>query len=139
MAALVFCKLMGLIGKGNHLFPVIDQRNIDRFIEISSQNLTDIENLLQGKILFTPGHTSDSISLRIGNVIFCGDAAMNGFPSLRRITIWIENKNAFQNSWSVLLDGKADWIYPAHGKPFRRDDLKRYIDHISKIRLYALR
>ncbi len=138
LVAFIFCKFMGLIGKGKHLFPAIDRQNIDRFIEISPQNLANVENLLQGKILFTPGHTSDSISLKIGNIIFCGDAAMNGLPSFKRITIWIEDKNAFQNSWNILIGEKADWIYPAHGKPFRRDNLKKYINHIPKIRLYEL-
>lgn len=56
---------------------------------------------------------------------------MNGVPSLNRITIWIEDKNAFQNSWKLLLDEKADWIYPANGKPFRRGDLKKYINHMK--------
>ncbi len=139
LVALVFCKFMGLIGKGKHLFPAIDKQNTDRFIEITPQNLANIEHLLQGKILFTPGHTSDSISLKIGNIIFCGDAAMNGLPSFKRITIWIEDKNAFQNSWNILIDEEADWIYPAHGKPFRRDNLKKNINYIPKIRLYKLR
>lgn len=138
LAALVFCKLMGMVGKGKHLFPAIDKQNIDRLIEISAQNLSDIENLLQGKILFTPGHTSDSISLRIDNVIFCGDAAMNGLPSLKKITIWVEDKNAFQNSWNILIGEKAEWIYPAHGKPFKPYFLKKNINHISKIRIYKL-
>jgi len=138
LVALVFCKFMGLIGKGKHLFPAIDKQNIGRFIEISPQNLANVENLFQGKILFTPGHTSDSIFLKIGNIIFCGDAAMNGLPSFKRITIWIEDKNAFQNSWNILIGEKVDWIYPAHGKPFRRDNLKKYINHIPKIRLYEL-
>lgn len=135
LTAYVFCKFMGLIGKGKHLFPAIDRRNMDRFIEISPQNLTNVENLLQGKILFTPGHTSDSISLKIGDIIFCGDAAMNGVPSLRRITIWIEDKNAFENSWNILIGEKANWIYPAHGKPFRRGDLEKYINYIPRIRM----
>lgn len=46
---------------------------------------------------------------------------MNGMPSLKRITIWIEDKNAFQNSWKLWIGEKADWIYPAHGKSFRRE------------------
>lgn len=71
LVALVFCKFMGLIGKGKHLFPAIDKQNTDRFIEITPQNLANVEHLLQGKILFTTGHTLDSISLKIGNVIFC--------------------------------------------------------------------
>ena len=106
LMAFVFCKFMGLIGKGKHLFPAIDQQNIERFIEISPQNLAYAEKLLQGKILFTSGHTSDSISLKTGNIIFCGDAAMNGIPSFKRITIWIEDKNAFQNSWNILIGEK---------------------------------
>ena len=137
--ALVFCKFMGLIGKGKHLFPAIDKQYIDRFIEISPQNLMNVENILQGKILFTPGHTSDSISLKIGNKIFCGDAAMNGIPSLKNVTIWVENKKAFQNSWDILINEKSEWIYPAHGKPFRQDKLRKYINHIPKIRLYRLK
>ena len=68
-----------------------------------------------------------------------GDAAMNGIPSLRKITIWIEDKNAFQNSWNILIDEKANWIYPAHGKPFRPDDLKKNINYIRKIKLYKLK
>lgn len=79
-------------------------QNMDRFIEITPPNFTNVENLLQGKILFTPGHTSDSISLKFGNIIFCGDAAMNGVPSLKRITIWIEDKNAERISSSPLED-----------------------------------
>lgn len=139
LMALVFCKFMGLIGKGKHLFPAIDKQYIDRFIEISPQNLMNVENILQGKILFTPGHTSDSISLKIGNKIFCGDAAMNGIPSLKNVTIWVENKKAFQNSWDILINEKSEWIYPAHGKPFRQDKLRKYINHIPKIRLYRLK
>lgn len=139
LAALFFCKFMGLIGKGEHLFPAIHQQYIDRFIKISPQNLRDIENILQGKILFTPGHTSDSISLKIGGKIFCGDAAMNGAPSFKNITIWIEQKKAFQNSWNRLLNEKAEWIYPAHGKPFRSEKLKQAINDLPKIRLYRLK
>lgn len=37
LLALVFCKFMALIGKGEHLFPAIDKQNIDRIIEISPQ------------------------------------------------------------------------------------------------------
>lgn len=139
LIAFAFCKSMVLIGKGKHLFPAIDKQYIDRFIKLSPQNLADIETILQGKILFTPGHTADSISLKIDNKIFCGDAAMNGMPSLKKVTIWIENKHAFQQSWKTLLNEKADWLLPAHGKPFRREKLKKYINHISKLRLYKLK
>lgn len=141
LTALVFCKWMALVGKGKHLFPAIEEQYIDRFIEISPKNradIADMEAILQGKILFTPGHTSDSISLKIGNIIFCGDAAMNGVPSFHRITIWIEEKSVFFHSWDILIAEKADLIYPAHGRPFCSNDLKKYKSRISKVRLYRL-
>lgn len=137
LSALIFCKFIELLGKGKHLFPAIEKQYMDRFIEVSSQNLASVETLLQGKILFTPGHTSDSISLKIGNIIFC-DAAMNDMPSFKRITIWIEDKNVFQNSWNILIAQKVDFIYPAHGKPFHSNDLKKYKNYICKVRLYEL-
>lgn len=108
-------------------------------LEITKDNISEVERMLSGKILFTPGHTRDSISLRVQNIIFCGDAAMNGMPSLHRITIWIENKKEFENSWQVLLNESVEYIYPAHGKRFRSSDLYKFKAKINKIKLYTLK
>ena len=89
--------------------------------------------------MFTPGHTSDSISLKLGDIIFCGDAAMNGLPSSKRLTIWIENTADFEKSWEQLISTDAETIYPAHGKPFSKSDLARYKGAISKIKLRKLK
>ena len=137
--ALFFCRLMKLLGTGDHLFPAIDETYKNRFIEVTQENVTEVEKLLSGKILFTPGHTADSISLKVNHLIFCGDAAMNGLPSLHRITIWIENKEEFANSWQILLNEHVDYIYPAHGNRFRSGDLYRFKPEISKIPLYPLK
>ena len=137
--AWIFCKLMGLIGKAEHRFPQIENRYDNRFIEITKENKDELENLLGGKILFTPGHTADSISLQIGDIIFCGDAAMNGLPSKKRLTIWIENTADFEDSWEKILSTDAGTIYPAHGKPFPKDDLMKYMPQISGIRLRQLK
>ena len=137
--AWVFCKLMGLVGKAEHRFPVVEDKYNDRFMEITETNKAEMEEILQGKILFTPGHTADSISLKVGNVIFCGDAAMNDFPSIKRLIIWIEDKTDFEKSWDVLLAENADVIYPAHGRPFPKCDLAKYKKYISQIRLHKLK
>lgn len=139
IGALIFCKFMGLFGKGRHLFPPVDRRHLDRFIEVSPQTQKDAGALLEGKILFTPGHTSDSISLKIDDIVFCGDAAMNGIPSFRRITIWIEDKTQFQTSWDTLIAEHARSVYPAHGAPFDPRDLEKYRRQIDKVKLYALK
>ena len=137
--AWVFCKLMALVGKAEHRFPSIADEFDNRFIEITDANKSELEELLQGEILFTPGHTKDSISLKKDNIIFCGDAAMNGIPSMKRLIIWIENTRQFEQSWEVLLNANADLIYPAHGNPFPKEDLRKYKDVIKNIKLRPLK
>ena len=137
--AWVFCKLMGLVGKAEHRFPSIEDCYNDRFIEITEENKSELESLLEGEILFTPGHTSDSISLKLGDIIFCGDAAMNGLPSSKRLIIWIENVADFEKSWEQLISTNAKTIYPAHGKPFSKTDLSKYKSVITKIKLRKLK
>ena len=139
LLAWVFCKFMGLVGKAEHRFPPIDDKYNDRFIEITERNKAELETILQGEILFTPGHTADSISLKVDDLIFCGDAAMNDFPSIRRLIIWIENKVEFEKSWETLIASDASMIYPAHGKPFHKNELGKYKKYISKIQLRELR
>lgn len=137
--AWMFCKLMGFVGKAEHRFPPIEDRYDDRFIVITDENKSEIETLLEGEILFTPGHTADSISLKLGDNIFCGDAAMNGLPSSKRLIIWIENIADFEKSWEQLISTDAEMMYPAHGKPFHKSDLARYKGAISKIKLRTLK
>lgn len=137
--ALMFCNLMKLFGKGEHRFPPIEEKFFDRFIEVSDENRADVEKLLEGKILDTQGHTSDSISLMINNgVLFCGDAAMNGFPSLNRVTIWVENKEDFIESWKKIIKIAPAKVYPSHGKPFDCVELERKMPKLKKIKLYKL-
>lgn len=137
--AWIFCKLMGLVGKSEHHFPPIEDCYNDRFIEITKENKSELEFLLEGEILFTPGHTSDSISLKLEDMIFCGDAAMNGLPSSKRLIIWIENIADFEKSWEKLISTDAKIIYPAHGNPFPKSDLAKYKSAISQIKLRKLK
>ena len=139
LLAWLFCKMMGLFGKAEHRFPAIPDRLDGRFIEITEENKAGLEAEISGKIIYTPGHTCDSISLRVGNIIFCGDAAMNGFPSVRRLIIWIENLRDFEESWETLIGAGADMIYPAHGKPFMVSDLEKYKGYIAGIKLRKLK
>ena len=137
--AWIFCKIMGLLGKAEHRFPAIDDKLKGRFIEITEDNRSKLEKILKGEILFTPGHTRDSISLKIDNIVFCGDAAMNGFPSVNRFIIWIEDVLEFERSWNKLIFSGAELIYPAHGAPFNVNDLEKYKEKIKNIKLRSLK
>ena len=87
--AWLFCQVLTLSGHGDHRFPPIKDEYLDRLISIDSERFKALG--FPYIVLETPGHTADHISLLVEEKLFCGDAAMNGFPSRRRIIIWIEN------------------------------------------------
>jgi hydroxyacylglutathione hydrolase len=95
----------------------------------------DDPNLLRkigvdGIILHTPGHTSDSISVVLFNgSAFVGDTAMN-FMRLfgtRYRPIYAEDYDGVFESWRKLMAHGARVIYTAHGEPFSADELRYWI------------
>jgi glyoxylase-like metal-dependent hydrolase (beta-lactamase superfamily II) len=84
---------------------------------------------IEGKILHTPGHSRDSISVVLsdGNAIV-GDAAMNflNFCGTKYRPIFVEDIGLVFESWQKLIDHGAEWIYPSHGSPFSAEKLTRY-------------
>lgn len=135
--AYLFCKILALCGKGEHKFPAIKPEYLPRLITTDSEEFRTL--LLPFKILETPGHTADHISLLIGDTLFSGDAAMNNFPSQKRVIIWIENLQQFKQSWQTILAAAPTTIYPAHGKPFPASDLQKYLPTLDKIQLRHLK
>lgn len=137
--ALFFCHLMKLFAKGAHRFPPLKPEFNKNCIFISAENRNEAEAKLCGTIIDTPGHTADSISLLLNDgTLFCGDAAMNGLPSLHKITIWAEDKEAFFQSWQTIISLKPSCIYPGHGKPFNYSELERNMHYARKLKLYPL-
>ena len=139
LLAFLFCQLMALLGNGEHRYPKLSEEHLKKVITCNEDNLSLLENILNGKILFTPGHTADSISLLVNGNLFCGDAAMNGIPSSRKITIWVEDQTAFEKSWDVMLAAGAIKIYPAHGSPFAPQLLAKNKHHIGALTLRPLK
>lgn len=137
--ALLFCKLMGLFGKGEHKFPPIEAQYEERCIPVCEHNKKEIESKLQGQIIETPGHTDCSISLLLDDgTLFCGDAAMNGLPSLHRTTIWVGDLHEFCGSWKSIISINPARICPGHGNPFPVSDLSRFLSKAAAGKLYPL-
>ena len=122
-------------GHGDHRFPPIKDEYLDRLIPIDSEQFKALG--FQYIVLETPGHTADHIAFLAENKMFCGDAAMNGFPSRRRIIIWIKNLREYSKSWETILEVNPKMLYPGHGKPFQTSDLK--LLNLEGIRLYPLK
>lgn len=92
--------------------------------------LRDIGIPLDGKFIETPGHTVDSISLLFddGDCIV-GDAAarMLTFAGTKNCVIFICNMQDYYKSWEKIIAAGAKHIFPAHGRPFPIEDLKKNI------------
>ena len=130
------CQVLALFGKGEHKYPPLKEEYRDRLITIDSVEFKELK--LPFSVIETPGHTADHIAMMMDGILFCGDAAMNDFPSIKRTIIWIENLEEYKESWKKMIALNTRMVYPAHGKPFAAEDLKRFESHLEKIRLYPL-
>lgn len=135
--AFLFCKVLALFGHGEHRYPVIREEYLDRLVPIDSDRFGELG--FPFEILRTPGHTADHISMLADDVLFCGDAAMNGFPSMRRTIIWIEDLKQYKRSWEAILKMNPRILCPGHGKPFRTSDLEKYLNSLDRVKLYPLK
>ena len=132
--AKTFFGFMRIVGKGKHEFPAVDVSGRAILWDGNAQPLR--EQGIPLDILALPGHTADSIGLLSDHGdLFCGDAAMNGFPSLKRNAILIENLKDYADSWDRMIRSNAKIIYPSHGKPFPVSDLIKFRKFVNAIRL----
>ena len=99
-------------------------------IVITGDNHNLLKNLgIDGSILYTPGHTDDHLTIILANGnAFIGDIAMNflKFAGIKRRPIYLQDLSLVFDSWQKIIDHGAKMIYPAHGKPFKVNDLIRY-------------
>jgi glyoxylase-like metal-dependent hydrolase (beta-lactamase superfamily II) len=118
----LFAKIMAIFVPLIH-FPAAD---VD--IVLGDEELSLADYGIPGRIIPTPGHSMGSVSvlLETGDA-FVGDLAMNGLP-LRigpGLPIFAEDLQEVKKSWQLLLDKGAKTVYPAHGKPFSADAIRR--------------
>jgi glyoxylase-like metal-dependent hydrolase (beta-lactamase superfamily II) len=97
-------------------------------IAVGDDGLSLSEYGIPGRVLYTPGHSPGSVSVLLeGGEALVGDLAMNAFP-LRLspgLPIFAEDPQAVARSWRLLLEQGATTVYPAHGKPFPADVIRK--------------
>jgi glyoxylase-like metal-dependent hydrolase (beta-lactamase superfamily II) len=132
LLAKLFFGIMSLLGKGKHEFPVVKVDNDTLLWNGKNQFFKEMG--IELEIISLPGHTSDSIGLLTNDgLLLCGDASANGFPSIKRIIIWIENLEDYKKSWNRMIESSAKEIYPSHGALFPKKDLIKYRDYLEKM------
>ena len=108
----------------------IPSSNVD--IVLGEEGLDLKEYGIPGRVIYTPGHSSGSVSILLETgEVFAGDLAMNTFP-LRLspgLPIFAEDFLKVKESWKLLLDQGAKTIYPAHGKPFSADIIRKALSN----------
>ena len=118
----IFAKIMAIF------VPLIHVPAADVDVVLGDEELSLADYGIPGRIIPTPGHSMGSVSvlLETGDA-FVGDLAMNGLP-LRigpGLPIFAEDLQRVKKSWQLLLDKGAKTVYPAHGKPFSADAIRR--------------
>lgn len=101
---------------------------VDIILEDEDFSLTEFG--ISGKIIYTPGHSPGSVGvlLETGDA-FVGDLAMNSFP-LRLspgLPIFADDIQEVKDSLKLLLDKGATKIYPAHGKSFSAELIRKFL------------
>lgn len=108
--------------------PVIIDKN-DIVVEEDDSDL--LRKLgINAKILFTPGHSEDSMSvLTDDGVCFCGDAAMNflKFTGTHYRPIYYVNEQKMYESLKKLISNGVKTFVPAHGNPFPAAKVKKLL------------
>ena len=82
---------------------------------------------VDGRIIYTPGHTDDCISVILANGnAFVSDACMSNRSFLHYRPIEVYDLALVFESWRKIIENGAKTIYPAHGKPFTVEELIHY-------------
>jgi glyoxylase-like metal-dependent hydrolase (beta-lactamase superfamily II) len=110
-----------------HTFPPYRVRENDVLVRRETR-LNEIGIELEGKILETPGHSVDSISILLDDGdCFVGDSAANSlqWAGTKYCVISIDDLDDYYASWRKMVAGNARRIYPAHGNPFPGAELEK--------------
>jgi glyoxylase-like metal-dependent hydrolase (beta-lactamase superfamily II) len=86
---------------------------------------------IQGKIVYTPGHTYGSISVVLDSGdAFVGCLAHNRLPFVLKpkLPIYAMDLELLKESWVKVINMGAENIYPGHGKPFPVEKITKYLN-----------
>lgn len=117
--ALILLKISSLFVETLQCFPNVVTEKYKNF---------DSQPLIENGIEFIKlnGHTSSDVGIKVGSDLFCGDVCMNTPLNHKYFPLLCENKFELMKSWEkIIYDNDIITIYPGHGKPFPKNNLKK--------------
>ncbi len=86
------------------------------------------------KIFYTPGHTNDSICIKIENHLLAGDTLASGFNFFgnRYLPVIFNDLKVLYKSWEKILEEKVDCIIPSHGDCFDKNEIAKNLNYFNK-------
>ena len=87
---------------------------------------------INGSIVFTPGHTSGSVSVLLeSGDAFVGCLAHNNLPFRLKpgLPIFADDIEEVRKNWKKVIERRAKMIYPAHGDPFPVEIIKKILKY----------
>jgi len=110
--------------------PFIHIPSFDVDIVAGDDEISLTEYGIPGKVIPTPGHSRGSVSVLLDSgEVFVGDLAMNMFPMRFSpgLPVFGDDIQVVKESWRNLLEMGAKMVYPAHGKPFAAEIMRKIV------------
>jgi glyoxylase-like metal-dependent hydrolase (beta-lactamase superfamily II) len=81
------------------------------------------------EVYHTPGHSPDSICLRMGSLLFCGDILFAASPGIAGIVGWVQEDliRSLTGIEALLTCGEIGTVFPGHGRAIPARDAVRMI------------
>ncbi len=92
--------------------------------EVFHRQFADIGEGITGELYHTPGHSPDSMCLRIGRTLFMGDILFAASPGMAGVVGWDQKAllSSIRNLLSVIEHDHVEVCCPGHGRPLAASD-----------------
>lgn len=86
------------------------------------------------EVLHTPGHSPDSICIRMGSLLFCGDTLFAANPGIAGVVGWSQASlvRSLQGIGALLAGGEIDTVFPGHGRAISGKDAVRVFAAVQR-------
>jgi glyoxylase-like metal-dependent hydrolase (beta-lactamase superfamily II) len=86
------------------------------------------------EVIHTPGHSPDSICLRMGTYLFCGDTLFAANPGIAGVVGWSQASliRSLEGIGNLLSTGGIEIVYPGHGRAIAAKDAVRVFAAVQR-------